>query len=89
MSQTPKPAPGAGALPPSPPRLDLSSLLDQLSRLGLDFAVEMLPGLLTRAVKEDLGPPALLERLLKGELDRREERRVRTSLRLSGLPAGG
>jgi DNA replication protein DnaC/transposase len=78
----------AEALPPKPPMTDLSALLEQLGRLGLDFAAEALPDLLGRAVKEDLGPPALLGRLLAGELERREERRVRTSLRLSGLPAG-
>jgi DNA replication protein DnaC len=63
-------------------------LVDQLVKLGLEFAAEALPAILTRAVKEDLGTPALLEQLLRGELERREERRVRTSLRLSGLPTG-
>ena len=88
MKETPRAAPTAEALPARPPATDLSALLAQLSRLGLDFAAEALPGLLTRAVKEDLGPPALLGRLLSGELERREERRVRTSLKLSGLPTG-
>jgi hypothetical protein len=45
-------------------------------KLGLDFAAEALPAILTRAVKEDLGSPALLEQLLRGELERREERRI-------------
>jgi DNA replication protein DnaC len=76
------------ALPSKPPTADLSTLLAQLSRLGLDFAAEALPGLLTRAVKEDMGLPASLEQLLRGELERREERRIRTSLQLSGLPTG-
>ena len=67
---------------------DLRTLVDQLVKLGLEFAAEALPAILTRAVKEDLGSPALLEQLLRGELERREERRVRTSLRLSGLPTG-
>lgn len=67
---------------------DLGTLVDQLVKLGLEFAAEALPAILTRAVKEDLGAPALLEQLLKDELERREERRVRTSLRLSGLPTG-
>jgi hypothetical protein len=66
----------------------LGMLMDQLVKLGLDFAAEALPAILTRAVKEDLGTPALLERSLRGELDRREDRRIRTSLRLSGLPTG-
>src|SRR5262245_39356602 len=88
MKETARNAPTAEALPAKPQATDLSALLAQLSRLGLDFAAEALPGLLTRAVKEDLGPPALLGQLLCGELERREERRVRTSLKLSGLPTG-
>ena len=76
------------ALPAKAATADLRTLVDQLVKLGLDFAAEALPAILTRAVKEDLGSPALLEQLLRGELERREERRVRTSLRLSGLPTG-
>jgi DNA replication protein DnaC len=83
-----KATPAAEALPAKAPEADMTGLIDQLARLGLDFAAESLPGLLTRAVKDDLGPPALLGHLLQGELERREERRVRTSLKLSGLPTG-
>ncbi|MBV8234297.1 MAG: IS21-like element helper ATPase IstB [Planctomycetaceae bacterium] len=88
MSQPVRAVPSPEALPSKAVTADLTTLLGQLSRLGLDFAAESLPALLTRAVKEDLGPPTLLEHLLRGELERREERRVRTSLRLSGLPSG-
>jgi DNA replication protein DnaC len=88
MSQPVRAVPPPEALPSKAVTADLTTLLGQLSRLGLDFAAESLPALLTRAVKEDLGPPTLLEHLLRGELERREERRVRTSLRLSGLPSG-
>jgi DNA replication protein DnaC len=83
-----EPMRAAEALPSKPSTADLSTLRAQLSRLGLDFAAESLPGLLTRAVKEDLGPTTFLEPLLRGELERREERRVRTSLQHSGLPSG-
>ena len=88
MKEAPRAAPVSDALPAKPQATDLPALLARLARLGLDFAAEALPGLLTRAVKEDLGPPALLGQLLTGELERREERRVRTSLKLSGLPSG-
>jgi DNA replication protein DnaC len=88
MKDTNRAATAAEALPAKAPAADLTALLDRLSRLGLDFAAEALPGLLARAVKEDLGAPALLGQLLCGELERREERRIRTSLRLSGLPVG-
>jgi hypothetical protein len=78
----------SAALPAKATTADLRTLVDQLVKLGLDFAAEALPAILTRAVKEDMGSPALLEQLLRGELERREERRIRTSLRLSGLPSG-
>ena len=66
------------ALPARAASADLGMLVDQLVKLGLEFAAEALPAILTRAVKEDLGTRALLEQLLRGELERREERRVRT-----------
>ena len=57
------------ALPPKATTVDLRTLVDQLVKLGLDFAAEALPAILTRAVKEDLGTPVLLEQLLKDELE--------------------
>ena len=60
------------ALPAKAATADLGTLVDQLVKLGLEFAAEALPTILTRAVKEDLGSPALLEQLLRGELERRE-----------------
>ena len=76
------------ALPGKAASADLGTLVDQLVKLGLEFAAAALPAILTRAVKEDLGAPALREQLLRGELERRDERRIRTSLRRSGLPTG-
>jgi DNA replication protein DnaC len=67
---------------------DLGMLVDRLVKPGLEFAAEALPAILTGAAEEDLGTPASLEQLLRGGPERREERRIRTSLRLSGLPAG-
>ncbi|MGE5756922.1 MAG: hypothetical protein ACM35G_14610 [Planctomycetaceae bacterium] len=66
------------ALPAKAAPADLGMLVDQLVKLGLEFAAETLPAILTRAVKEDLSTPALLEQLLRGELERREERRIRS-----------
>jgi DNA replication protein DnaC len=43
---------------------------------------------LTQAVKDELSAPHFLEMLLEAEQTRREERRIRTALRLSGLPTG-
>ena len=44
--------------------------------------------MLTEAVSEDLPAHAFLDKLLRVEQERREERRIRTSLRLSNLPTG-
>src|SRR4051794_41902090 len=77
------------ALPTKAAMFDLGTLVDQLVKLGLDFAAEALPAILTRAVKEDLGSPALLEQLLRDELGRREERRGGAAPRPSGGAAGG
>jgi DNA replication protein DnaC len=55
---------------------------------GLDFAREALTELIEHGVREDLSLPAFLELVLQRERDCREERRIRTGLRLSGLPRG-
>lgn len=83
-----KKADSAHAIPPRPKGADLDELRSRLDRLGLSFASEALPDLLTNAVKEDLGTPDFLRALLDAEQTSREERRIRTALRLSGLPTG-
>ena len=76
------------ALPARPATPDIDGLRSQLSHLGLDFAAQSLGDLLTDAAKADEGGPGLLSRLLEHERSQREERRIRTSLKLSGLPTG-
>ena len=51
-------------------------------------AAESLAGELSEAVKHNRAAHQVLERLLALEVRRREERRIKTSLRLSGLPLG-
>ena len=80
--------PAEPALPAAPPALDLEALRGRLAGLELHFAAGALSEHLTQAVKENWGPPAFLERLLKLEQERREERRIRVGLKLSGLPSG-
>jgi hypothetical protein len=46
-------------LPAKVATADLGTLVDQWVKLGWEFAAEALPAILTRAVKEDLGSPAL------------------------------
>jgi len=70
------------------PKVDLDATREQLERVGLVRAAEQLDVLLGEAVKASVPPHRFLDRLLEEELGHREERRVRTSLKLSGLPTG-
>lgn len=70
------------------PKLELDRTVGMLSQLGLVNAAEQLPALLSESVKSNLSPHVFLDRLLGSETDRREERRIKTSLKLSGLPTG-
>ena len=56
--------------------------------LGLDYPASCLAELTEQAVREELSPLHFLDLVLSGELDRKDERRVTTMLRLSGLPTG-
>ena len=76
------------ALPKRARQADHDGLRARLESLGLAFAAETLSNLLTQAVKEEQSTSLFLEMLLDAEQTRREERRIRTSLRLSGLPTG-
>jgi DNA replication protein DnaC len=78
----------AGVLPHPQPSQDVSSLRLRLETLGLGFAAEALPELLSDAVKEKWGPPAFLDALLRRELERAEERRIKQALKISHLPTG-
>lgn len=78
----------SGARKSPPPRVDLDATRERLSRLGLAHAAEQLEPRLTEAVKDELTPHRMLDQLLDEELSFREERRIRTALKLSGLPTG-
>ncbi len=70
------------------PKIDLDATQTRLTRLGLDHAAERLSEFVTDAIKQETSASAFLDQLLDAELQRRDERRIRTSLRLSGLPSG-
>src|SRR6185295_3698973 len=79
---------GGGTMSAPKPRVDLDVTRDRLQRLGLMHAAEQLGERITASVKETTSPHRFLDELLDAELGVREERRIRTTLRLSGLPLG-
>jgi DNA replication protein DnaC len=70
------------------PPLEVDGTREKLMRLGLGHAAEALVAELTEAAQHDRSAHQVLDRLLSWELSQRDERRIRTSLRLSGLPPG-
>jgi DNA replication protein DnaC len=70
------------------PAVQLDELRRRLIGLGLAHAAEALAEELSEAVKHDRAGHVLLDRLLSRETGVRDERRVRTSLKLSNLPPG-
>jgi DNA replication protein DnaC len=70
------------------PKVDLDATREQLDRLGLSRAAQQLDDMIAEAVKGQTSPHRFLDRLMDEELTYREERRIRTSLKLSSLPTG-
>jgi DNA replication protein DnaC len=70
------------------PKVDLDATREKLGRLGLVHATDHLAETLGDAVKDSWPPHRFLDQLLEHELRIREERRLKTALRLSGLPTG-
>jgi len=69
-------------------RPDIDRTRDHLNALGFLHAAAGLDTMLAAAVKETVAPHAFLDQLLAAEIVGREERRVKSMLRLSGLPTG-
>ena len=68
--------------------VEVDGLREKLLGLGLVHAAEALAEELSEAVKHDRAAHVVLHRLLSRETGARDERRVRTSLKLSNLPPG-
>src|SRR5262249_1172278 len=81
MSTTP-------ATKPAAPPLEIDATRDKLARLGLEYAAAALAEELAEAVKHNRPAHGVLERLLTHELAARDERRIKTSLKLACLPPG-
>jgi len=69
-------------------QVDLDTVAAQCESLELTYVAECLPELVEEAAREDLSPVRFLERVLEREIESKTERRVATSLKLSGLPPG-
>lgn len=69
-------------------KVDLDQIAERCQRLKLMHAAECLPELVEEASRDDLSPVRFLDRVLEREIERKNERRIATSLKLSGLPPG-
>jgi DNA replication protein DnaC len=67
---------------------DLDRTRGLLSDLGFEHAPMVIAELVERGVREEMALPVFLDLVLERERTFREERRVKTSLKLSGLPVG-
>jgi DNA replication protein DnaC len=87
MSVTP-----LAAMPPARtnngPPLEVDRTRERLEQLGLSHAAEALTEELSEAVKHDRAAHLVLDRLLNREIEARDGRRIKTSLKLSNLPVG-
>jgi DNA replication protein DnaC len=70
------------------PPLQVDATRDKLVHLGLNHAAAALAEELAEAVQHNRPAHQVLDRLLGREASERDERRIRTSLRLSNLPPG-
>jgi len=68
--------------------VEIDGIREKLMNLDLVHAAEALAEELSEAVKHDRAAHVVLDRLLTREVTARDERRVRTSLKLSNLPPG-
>lgn len=73
---------------PAAPQTGLDPVITKLTTLGLDHPAAVLPELIEQAARNDLSPLTFLDLLLTSQLERKDERRIATMLKLSGLPPG-
>jgi DNA replication protein DnaC len=66
----------------------LDPVAGKLASLGLEYPASCLPELVEEATREALSAVAFLDLILTRQLERKDERRVQTMLKLSGLPPG-
>ena len=70
------------------PKVDLDPVIAKCETLNLLHAAQTLSELTEEGVREQLAPLQFLDLVLEREIERKTERRIATSLKLSGLPQG-
>jgi hypothetical protein len=68
--------------------LEIDRTRELMLKLGLEHGAAALADLISRAVQQELSVHRFLDELLVLEHQTREERRVRTSLKLTSMPPG-
>lgn len=69
-------------------RVDLDAVVQKCTALGLAHAADCLPELVEEGARDNAPPLRFLDFVLEREIEWKTERRVATSLKLSGLPTG-
>lgn len=69
-------------------KVDLDQVVEKCQALKLVHIAECLPELVEEGARDDVTPVRFLDLVLERELERKTERRIVTSLKLSGLPVG-
>jgi DNA replication protein DnaC len=77
-----------GILPRPAATQDVGAIAERLKALRLWFAAEQLGTLVTQSVKESWSSAQFLDELVRLEIERQEERRVKQAIRISHLPVG-
>jgi DNA replication protein DnaC len=76
------------ASPARPGRVEVDQTREKLLELGLVTAAEALGSELSEGVQHNRSVHQVIDRLLEKEVRLRDERRIKTSLKLSGFPPG-
>jgi DNA replication protein DnaC len=88
LTKAPSTSSASTAKSSAAPTLEIDATRQKLLNLGLGHAAEALGEELSEAVKDNRSPHQVLERLLAREVGQRDERRIKTSMKLSNLPPG-
>jgi DNA replication protein DnaC len=68
--------------------MQLNTLKEKMDRLRMHYTAERISDLLGEATRNKEDPLAFFERVVSMEVEAREESRIATSLKVSGLPKG-